>query len=185
MPGLNITMLVYILVERGKKQGFFCALGISSAIALHTMIANMGIFCFGCVSDQYTSFVKGAGATFLIYMAIVTWKSGDRDNQNYPVLKLKKKIISFRQGFFTDLLNPIICAFHIALATQIINKSTTILEFSIYTGFTVFLNFVWFLGAVHVFSQPFFYKFFLENKKTLRICSVLLFLYVGFSVVFY
>lgn len=181
VPGLNVALIIHNISIGGRRSAFLCAFGISAAITFHAIIANIGIVIASNLQYQLSNLIRITGGMFLLFIAITIWKNGKR-KKNFEELRFLTPH-PFVQGFLTNLLSPIVLGFHIALATQIIEPSTTFIELSIYTIFIIGLNSFWFVFLAYSLSLPIFANVIQRNRKICYLASICLFLYIGLSVI--
>ena len=109
----------------GRKHGFATALGCSMGLVIHMSYCILGIATLLSSSPIAWNILKTLGAYYLIYLAYklihphTTHQSearGERKEQD-----IKK---SFLEGFFCDVLNPVVIVFFLGVFTQVINHTT-------------------------------------------------------------
>lgn len=124
---LNITPgsdTIYILSKAGtggRKVGIASALGISTGILIHTLLAALGLSVVLAKSATAFNIMKLLGAAYLVLMGIrtiISRSSAFLDEKN------KKRNISigtvYRQGVLTNALNPKVALFFLALLPQFV-----------------------------------------------------------------
>lgn len=181
MPGLNVALIIHNISVGGRRPAFLCAFGISTAIAFHAIIANIGIVVASNLQCKLSDLIRIMGGMFLLFIAITIWQNEKRKESPHTLRFLTPH--PFVQGFLTDLLSPIVLGFHIALATQIIEPSTTFIELSIYTIFIIGLNSFWFVFLAYGLSYPIFLNVIQRNRKMCYLASICLLLYIGLSII--
>jgi threonine/homoserine/homoserine lactone efflux protein len=123
---LNLTPgadTIYILgkgISKGRKAAIISALGISTGCLIHTLLAGFGLSIILSKSLIAFNIIKICGATYLIYLGIISFKSNNfnmdesnRDNKSSP-----KKI--FIEGILTNVLNPKVALFFLSFLPQFI-----------------------------------------------------------------
>lgn len=128
---LNITPgsdTIYILSKSatgGRKRGIASALGISTGILIHTLLAAVGLSIVLAKSAVLFNILKIAGATYLIVMgikAIISKESiisGNENEKNNDILHV------YKQGILTNVLNPKVALFFLALLPQFVDVGNT------------------------------------------------------------
>ena len=128
---LNITPgsdTIYILSKSatgGRKRGIASALGISTGILIHTLLAAVGLSIVLAKSAVLFNILKIAGATYLIVMgikAIISKESiisGNENEKNNDLLHV------YKQGILTNVLNPKVALFFLALLPQFVDVGNT------------------------------------------------------------
>jgi threonine/homoserine/homoserine lactone efflux protein len=123
-PGQDTFFILGRSLSGGRAAGVAAALGISVGSVVHTFAAALGLSALLATSQYAFMAVKFAGAAYLIYIgirALVTRSAlpgemgGDVNGGNWP---------AFRQGVVTNLLNPKVALFFLALMPQFIDAGS-------------------------------------------------------------
>ena len=174
---LNLTPgsdTVYILTRAGvggRKKGIASALGITTGILIHTVLAALGLSVILAKSAALFNAMKLAGAVYLAVMGIKTILSKDGIISHENNQKDENIFKVYRQGVLTNALNPKVAVFFLALLPQFVSPENTYgpLPFLI-LGFTFFCTgTIWctFLAYVASFISNFLQK----NDKVKTIAS--------------
>ncbi|MDI6402801.1 LysE family translocator [Balneolaceae bacterium ANBcel3] len=125
---LNITPgsdTIYVLtrsITQGKKAGYYSVYGITTGGLIHTLLASLGLSVI--LSKSATAFmvVQYSGVAYLVYLGIrmLTDKSSVFENTQSQIEKMDLNKI-YKQGVFTNLLNPKVALFFLAFLPQFIN----------------------------------------------------------------
>ncbi len=81
-------------------------------------------------------FVKMAGALYIIYLGIQSLRRSRVDSEELQVINNGSKrnfTSSVREGFLTNVLNPKVAVFYLALLPQFISPADNIIEKSFFT----------------------------------------------------
>lgn len=120
-PGNDMLYVATRSTNQGIKAGIVSALGIAAGCLVHIVAAVLGLSAILAQSAVAFNLIKYAGAAYLIYLGI---KSLMSKTQNFAI-KADKKSISltkiFKQGAFTNVLNPKVALFFLAFLPQFIN----------------------------------------------------------------
>ena len=158
---LNLTPgpdTVYILgrsIAHGRRAGVASALGISVGSIFHTGAAALGLSAFLATSAWAFTFVKLAGAAYLIFLGVRALIDRQTDLSMPAHFKRSGAGAAFRQGILTNILNPKVALFFLAFLPQFIDAgapSKTLafillgLTF-VLTGTTWCLILAWFASA--------------------------------------
>lgn len=174
---LNLTPgsdTVYILTRAGvggRKKGIASALGISTGILIHTVLAALGLSMILASSAMLFNIMKFIGAAYLAVMGIKTIISKESIISQGNCDKDENIMKVYRQGVLTNALNPKVALFFLALLPQFVSPQNTYgpLPFLI-LGFTFFCTgTLWctFLAYVSSFISNFLNK----NEKVQRFAS--------------
>src|SRR4030095_13943912 len=101
-PGPNMLFLVSRTLAQGLSAGFVSLAGTSSGFALHALAAAFGLSALLAAVPLAYEVVRWAGAIYLGWLAIVTWRAGDEPEaaSNAPRVAPAKM---FRQGLLTSV----------------------------------------------------------------------------------
>src|ERR1700719_1317789 len=140
---LNLTPgpdTVYILgrsVAQGREAGIASALGICVGSIFHTCAAALGLSAILATSALAFGAVKLLGGAYLIFLG--TKKILDRRKHLSLPSNFRRRTTTaaFRQGIFTNILNPKVALFFLAFLPQFIDRSSNskVLAFLV-LGFT-------------------------------------------------
>ena len=112
-------------LAQGAKAGVASALGISSGLFVHTLLAALGLSAFLAASTTAFTLVKLAGAAYLVYLG---WRMLFCCPQESTPAAIDDKaglLVIFRQGVLTNILNPKIALFFLAFLPQFISPAST------------------------------------------------------------
>jgi threonine/homoserine/homoserine lactone efflux protein len=74
-PGPDMLFIVANAVTGGRRAGVVAALGMSTGLAVHTVAAALGLGALIQAAPMVLDGVRVAGAVFLVYLAVSTWRS--------------------------------------------------------------------------------------------------------------
>ncbi len=123
-PGQDTFFILGRSLAGGRKSGIYAALGISLGSVGHTVLAALGLSALLAASPQAFTIVKFAGAAYLIYIGVraITSKGGLPDEAG---ASNGDHWSAFRQGVLTNLLNPKVALFFLALLPQFIDAGSS------------------------------------------------------------
>lgn len=142
MPGPDTFYIVGRSVSQGRRAGVVSVLGISSGCAVHTVAAAFGLSAILAASASAFTFVRLAGAAYLVYLGIRLWLDRTVITAGTGELLAKKLWTIYRQGVMTNLLNPKVVLFFLPFLPQFVDPAS-------HTKVIAFL----FLGAVFIFNS--------------------------------
>ena len=125
-PGQDTFFILGRSIASGRPAGIAAALGVSAGTIVHTGAAALGLSALLATSPYAFMAVKFAGAAYLLYIGVRALCSrsnglsgavdgGDGDG----------RWSAFRQGVVTNLLNPKVALFFLALMPQFISAGST------------------------------------------------------------
>lgn len=120
-PGVDMAFTIASTLRGGWRQGVAAGLGIMAGCVLHTLAAAFGLAALLAASSEAFMAVKLAGAAYLLYVAWGMARAGLRPAaEAVQVAAPASGWRTFRQGFFTNALNPKVALFFLALLPQFI-----------------------------------------------------------------
>ncbi len=125
-PGQDTFFILGRSLSGGRSAGIAAALGISAGSVLHTFAAALGLSALLAASPYAFMAVKFAGAAYLVYIgvrALLSRSNGLAGNQ--PGSGGDGRWAAFRQGIVSNLLNPKVALFFLALMPQFIDAHST------------------------------------------------------------
>ena len=128
-PGSDTIYIITRTIAEGKKSGIVSALGIQTGMLFHVLAVSLGLAGVVAHSTKLFAILKYAGAVYLLYLGIKMWcEPLVIDNPNLEKLPLYK---IYRQGVITNVLNPKVVLFFLALLPQFVtsNLENTFLPF--------------------------------------------------------
>ncbi|HKU90183.1 MAG TPA: LysE family translocator [Steroidobacteraceae bacterium] len=125
-PGQDTFFILGRSIASGRPAGIAAALGVSAGTIVHTCAAALGLSALLATSPYAFMAVKLAGAAYLLYIggrALLSRSNGlpgadagGEADGRWP---------AFRQGIVTNLLNPKVALFFLALMPQFISAGST------------------------------------------------------------
>ena len=120
-PGVDMLFTVTRTWQLGWRAGVAAALGITCGCIVHTLAAALGLAALLATSALAFTAIKWLGAVYLLWLAWGMFCAALRDVEPklaaVPAVPLKSV---FAQGFLTNVLNPKVALFFLALLPQFI-----------------------------------------------------------------
>lgn len=119
-PGPDMLLIASRSVSQGKASGFATLAGIQVGTYCHALAAALGLSQLFLVVPVAYDVVRYAGAAYLLYLAWQAFRSSGAiqppvaGGRRYPIG------VVFRQGLLTNLLNPKMALFVLALFPQFV-----------------------------------------------------------------
>jgi threonine/homoserine/homoserine lactone efflux protein len=117
-PGQDTFYILGRSISEGTRSGVASALGITVGSLFHTAMAAVGLSAVLATSASAFAAVKLLGAAYLVYLGVrmfMTANTGERRR-----LRGAGALGSFRDGILTNVLNPKVALFFLALMPQFI-----------------------------------------------------------------
>ena len=121
-PGPNMLFLVSRTLAQGRAAGFVSLAGTSTGFALHAVAAALGLTALLAAVPVAFEVVRVAGALYLAWLAIVTWRASDDVDPRVTAPPVANAAM-YRQGLLTSVLNPKLAVFQLALFPQFVDPA--------------------------------------------------------------
>jgi threonine/homoserine/homoserine lactone efflux protein len=173
-PGPDMLLIASRSASQGRAAGFASLAGIQAGTYCHALAAALGLSqLFLAVPIAY-DVVRFAGAAYLLFLA---WKTLRADPVALKATASQARSgvgKIFRQGLLTNLLNPKMALFVLALFPQFVSPQDGAVGLQIMTLATV-LNLIGLVvnGAVILFASQFF-RLLAERRQRSRLPQYLL-----------
>ncbi len=162
IPGLDTALVVRTTVTQGRRRGYAVAFGIVTGCLVWGAAAAVGVSALLVASRLAYDAVRAAGAVYLIWLgAAMLWRTRrrhdpaphDRDSQPASPRPAESAFRSWLRGTTTNLLNPKVGAFYVAMLPQFIPAHVShLLAGLVLAGVHDAEGIVWFtllISAVH------------------------------------
>ncbi len=152
LPGADTLLVVRNSLRGGRRDGFLTVAGICSGLFVHALLSALGLSVILAHSATAFTAMKIAGACYLAWLGIQSIRSALR---GAPVRMPEQagaarvpRIRSFSEGFLTNLLNPKVVVFYLALLPQFIDPGDAVLAKSLMLAAIHFIEGIIWLGFV-------------------------------------
>ena len=139
-PGPDVLFVLANSMQHRMKGAVASALGIGAGSLVHALAAAVGISALIAASPLAFDMLRYAGAAYLAYLGIKALQSWYRGAQ--PIAAGAKSETTalrvFQRALITNLLNPKVIVFYLALLPQFVSAQLG------HVGLQIFL-----LGAIH------------------------------------
>ncbi len=164
-PGADMALVTKNALAFGRRSGLMSALGINLGVLVWTMTSAAGIAALVRSSSAAFNTLKLAGAAYLLYLGVQTiWGSLRTRSPTRPLRRARKRPGSrtaFRQGLFSNLLNPKLALFYTSLLPQFIPSGESVLARSLLLGGIFNLmgivwlcSYAWFMAKLGAVVRP-------------------------------
>ena len=165
-PGADTFLVVRNTLRGGREDGWATVAGICSGLFVHALLSALGVSALLAHSAAAFFALKIAGAFYLAWLGIQSLRAAARgqaaaEPAGVPVARVPPAR-SFREGFLTNLLNPKVIVFYLALLPQFLSPGDAVLAKSLLLTAIHFVQGVLWLGFVawgvdrsrHFFLRP-------------------------------
>ena len=122
-PGPDTLYILGRSVAHGRRAGVASALGISAGSIFHTCAAAFGLSALLATSAWAFTFVKLAGAAYLIFLGVRALFEKQHELPMPARFRRPGATAAFRQGMMTNILNPKVALFFLAFLPQFIDAA--------------------------------------------------------------
>jgi threonine/homoserine/homoserine lactone efflux protein len=119
-PGPDMLLIASRSVTQGKASGFATLAGIQAGTYCHALAAAFGLSQLFLAVPVAYDIVRYAGAAYLLYLAWKAFRSSGIVLAPVAGLRAYSVVTVFRQGLLTNLLNPKMALFVLALFPQFV-----------------------------------------------------------------
>jgi len=124
-PGQDTFFILGRSLAGGRSAGISAALGVSAGTVVHTILAALGLSALLATSPYAFMAVKFAGAAYLLYIGVKALLTRSAQAPGADVAANGGRWPAFRQGIITNLLNPKVGLFFLALMPQFIDSGSS------------------------------------------------------------
>ena len=131
VPGADTMLVVRNVLRGGRRDGFFTSTGICCGLFVHALLSALGISVILMHSATAFTVLKIAGACYLAWLGFNSLRSAARGRRSDDSAVVARAAATparcFREGFLTNVLNPKVIAFYLALLLQFIGPADPVL----------------------------------------------------------
>jgi RhtB (resistance to homoserine/threonine) family protein len=154
-PGPDTAYILGRSIAQGREAGIASALGICVGSILHSCAAALGLSAILATSAVAFAAIKLLGAAYLIFLGIKMLLDRRRQLSLPSNFRRRTTMAAFRQGVFTNVLNPKVALFFLAFLPQFIDPASNMKVFAflmlgltfVTTGTIWCLILAWFASA--------------------------------------
>jgi RhtB (resistance to homoserine/threonine) family protein len=151
-PGADTFLVVRNTLRGGRGDGWATVVGICSGLFVHALLSALGVSAILAHSASAFLALKMAGAAYLAWLGFQSLRGAARGPavtapSDVPPLRAPASR-SFREGFLTNLLNPKVIVFYLALLPQFLSQGDAVLAKSLLLTAIHFAEGILWLGFV-------------------------------------
>ncbi|TYB38957.1 LysE family translocator [Micromonospora sp. AP08] len=138
IPGPDFAVVTRNTLAAGRRRGRWSAIGVTASNAVQGVVAAAGLGALIVRSQPLFEAIRWAGVAYLAYLGVQAWRSAWRGD--YPSLAGAatatpgQALTGFRQGFLSNITNPKVLAFYLAVLPQFVGGAAptgTLLAFAL------------------------------------------------------
>jgi threonine/homoserine/homoserine lactone efflux protein len=123
-PGQDTFYILGRSIAQGRRIGLASALGISAGGVVHTLAAALGLSAVLATSASAFTALKVVGAVYLVYLGVRMLITRTAAVASTDMTGSIDTWTAFRQGMLTNVLNPKVALFFLALMPQFIEPDS-------------------------------------------------------------
>jgi threonine/homoserine/homoserine lactone efflux protein len=163
-PGPDFAIVTRNAMISGRRAGMACGVGIAVGVFAWAVVTALGIAGLLAASAVAFTAVKLVGAAYLVLLgirALLAARRGDYDGNNdgnnngaphIRGVRATGTLAAFRQGLVTNLLNPKVAVFFVALLPQFLPTSATAVDHLLLAVVAAGVTLIWFTVLAGVVS---------------------------------
>jgi threonine/homoserine/homoserine lactone efflux protein len=124
-PGPDLLLIIGRATAQGVRAGVAAALGIAAGCLVHTAAVALGVAALLATSSVAFEVIKWAGAAYLAYLGLRLLLSRAAADAPMTATPPATARAIFWQGFVTNVLNPKVALFFLALLPQFVAPEAT------------------------------------------------------------
>lgn len=132
-PGPDFVVVMRNTLVRWRTHWFATSCGVAAALMVHGIIVVAGLWALISASVILYQIIKIWGALYLLHLAIQLRRSSPQSSQENDTNAKNTKLVSLSQsflsGFITNITNPKVIVFLLALFSQVFTADTTTLTY--------------------------------------------------------
>ncbi|MCE2594489.1 LysE family translocator [Motilimonas cestriensis] len=157
-PGLDTALVIRNTSRAGVTAGYMTSLGICFGLFVHATFSAIGISAILMQSAELFQLIKWAGAAYLIWLGLSSFKSLLQGQKNTIHLQQVKTPLkhqkAFREGFLSNVLNPKTGIFYLAFLPQFINPEySPLLQSLLMAGIHFIIAMIWQCGLASTLNK--------------------------------
>ena len=155
-PGPDFAIVIRQSISFGRRTAIITSLGIAAGISVHIGYTLLGIGFIISQSPTLFMIMKLIGAVYISYISLSLLRSKQQRLDNSEIKRdtnenHHKK--AFTLGFMTNVLNPKVTIFFLAIFTTVVSVDTPIAIQGIYGAWIIITTALWFISVSFFFSH--------------------------------
>lgn len=154
-PGPDFVIVLRSVLTGGRRAGMACAAGIASGVLAWAAVTSLGIAGLLAASAVAFTVVKLVGAAYLVLLgvqALLAARRGGYEQSREPDAERTRNsaLAAYRQGLLTNLFNPKVAVFFLALWPQFLPDNATAFDTAVLACIPAATCLLWFLTLANV-----------------------------------
>ena len=174
-PGPDMVLVMRNTFAGGRGAGLQTSVGILSGNLVHITYCMLGIGLIISQSILAFTMIKYAGAANLIYLGVMSFRSGSETLDTNDIERRRPNRTWFVQGFVNNLLNPKGALFYLGMFTMVITPETSATTLLVLIISMMLVSASFWLFFVYTLDRPFIRNSIARSQQTVsRIFGTLL-----------
>ncbi len=154
-PGPDNLFVLAQSAQHGRKAGLIVTFGLCTGVLVHTAAVTFGVAAIFQTSAVAFTILKYFGATYLLYLAWMSFRASGKAGADKEVKKLSFRKLYFR-GVIMNVTNPKVSIFFLAFLPQFVDPSYgPIIPQMLQLGGLFILSTIWIFGGVALLAGTF------------------------------
>jgi threonine/homoserine/homoserine lactone efflux protein len=182
-PGPDFVIVLRSVLTAGRRAGMACGAGIAAGVLVWAAVTSLGVASLLAASAVAFTVVKLVGAAYLVFLGVQALLAARRGGyQQVPDEPGKSSSIrgAFAAGLITNLFNPKVAVFFLALWPQFLPAGASAFDTAVLAGVAAGTVLVWYTVLANVVTV--FRRFLTASKVRRAIDAVMGTLLVGIGV---
>ncbi len=133
VPGADFAVVLRNALVGGRARGLWAAAGVTTSNVVQGVGVAVGLGALIVASQPVFTAIKWAGVAYLLYLAAQALRAAVRNRYDErPVASddraSRRAWLGWRQGFTSNITNPKVLAFYLAVLPQFLPAGTSALE---------------------------------------------------------
>lgn len=126
-PGPDMMLCASRAATQGRGVALTTLAGINAGLMVHALLAGLGLSQLLLASPSALAAVRWIGAAYLAWIAMRTLTARGQETRAAEAPRARSLAEAFRVGLLTNLLNPKVILFVLALYPQFVTPSGSVL----------------------------------------------------------
>jgi threonine/homoserine/homoserine lactone efflux protein len=151
-PGPDFVIVLRSVLKAGRRSGMACAAGIASGVLVWAVVTSLGVASLLAASAVAFTVVKLVGAAYLVFLgvrALLAARRGGYEQEPDSGGENAQRG-AFTAGLVTNLLNPKVAMFFLALWPQFLPHDASVLDTAVMAGVAATAVLLWYLALANV-----------------------------------
>jgi threonine/homoserine/homoserine lactone efflux protein len=129
VPGPDFTVVVKNTLSGGRRRGGWCAVGVTASNVVQGVAAAAGLAALVVRVEPLFETIRWVGIAYLAWLGVQALRSAVRGRYPAPdpaVVLPGQALAGFRQGFLSNITNPKVLAFYLAVLPQFLGPEAAV-----------------------------------------------------------